>query len=226
MHKRKKYIRFLSVALAFSLIASTASFAAKHEMPAVSPEGLKLIKSKNVRVVYMADGADFSGYDKVIIMDSYVAFKKDWKRDQNMSSITRVNDKDIARIKTRLAAEVKKVFSAELAATGQTVVTEAGSNTLLLRPAIINLDIAAPDTREPGMSATISASAGQMTLYLELYDSVTSDLLARVIDPQADRGFGTFSVNNDLTNRVAADRILKKWAKLLGEYLQNARAAK
>ena len=174
----------------------------------------------------MADGADFSGYDKVIIMDSYVAFKKNWKRDQNMSSITRVNDKDIARIKTRLAEEVKKVFSAELAATGQTVVTEAGSSTLILRPAIINLEIAAPDTREPGMSATISASAGQMTLYLELYDSVTSDLLARVIDPQADRGFGTFSVNNNLTNRVAADRILKKWAKLLGEYLQNARAAR
>ena len=174
----------------------------------------------------MADGADFSGYDKVIIMDTYVAFKKNWKRDQNMSSMTRVNDKDIARIKTKLAEEVKKVFSEELAATGQAVVTEPASNVLILRPAIINLDIAAPDTRQPGMTATISASAGQMTLYLELYDSVTSALLARVIDPQADQGFGTFSINNEMTNRVAADRILKRWAKLLGEYLQNARAAK
>ena len=34
------------------------------------------------------------------------------------------------------------------------------------------------------------ASAGQMTLYLELYDSETSTLLARVIDPQAAREGG------------------------------------
>jgi hypothetical protein len=134
-----------------------------------------------------------------------------------------VNDADITRIKAKLAKEFKEVFIKVLTAKGQTVVTEDGSDVLILRPAIINLDVTAPDTRSPGMSHTVTASAGQMTLYLELYDSVTSDLLARVVDPKADRGMGTFSISDSVSNKMAADRILKSWATILAEYLQNAR---
>lgn len=230
MHMRKFFIGFLSLAAAMSLLAAPASFAAKNELPAVSPEGLKLVKSKNFQAVYMRDGADFSGYDKVYIVDVYVAFHKDWQRDYNMSTMDRVTPNDIARIKAKLAAEFKKVFTEELTKRGQTVLTDptaqSGPDVLILRPAIINLEITAPDTRSAGMTATIAESAGQMTLYLDVYDGVTSDLLARVMDAEADRGFGAFSVNNEMTNRIAADKILKKWADILGDYLASARADK
>ena len=62
-----------------------------------------------------------------------------------------------------------------------------------------------------------------MTLFLELYDSVSSELLARVMDAEVLNGFGFYSVQNEVTNRMEADRLLRKWADILGDFLQHAR---
>ncbi len=59
-----------------------------------------------------------------------------------------------------------------------------------------------------------------MTLYMKLYDSATSILLARVIDPQADREGG---VANQVTNTRDADRILRHWADLLSQHVGDVR---
>jgi hypothetical protein len=75
------------------------------------------------------------------------------------------------------------------------------------------------------MSGSVVASAGQMTLYLELWDSTTNTLLARVIDTEADQGQGGFAqVGNSVDNKVAADRILKNWADRMRKALETARA--
>jgi len=228
--KLQRIASHLHVVLAsLTLIIAGVAFthtaaAAKKQLPEVSPEGLKLVPKTKVSAVYLRDGADFSGYDKVAILDCYVAFRKDWKRDQN-DGINRfkVSDSDVTRIKTELAEEFKKVFAKELAAKGQTVVATGGTGVLILRPAIINLDVAAPDTMDPG-SKTYSASAGQATLYLELFDGVSGELLARAVDVEEAGDYGFAKIRNSVTNRADAERMLKKWADALGAYLQNARA--
>ena len=58
----------------------------------------------------------------------------------------------------------------------------------------------------------------------QLYDSVTSELLARVMDAEAAQDFGAMQIRNSVTNRADADRILKKWADALGEHLAQARS--
>jgi hypothetical protein len=70
----------------------------------------------------------------------------------------------------------------------------------------------------PDMSATVVSSAGQMTLYLELYDSMTNTLLARVIDPEADDN-PLAQAANAVTNKMAADQILRRWADILRKHL-------
>ncbi len=60
---------------------------------------------------------------------------------------------------------------------GFPVVDEAGPDVLLLRPALINVDVAAPDIMTAGMQNTYVRSAGAMTLYMEMYDSATSTLI-------------------------------------------------
>lgn len=222
MHFTLKALATVTLALGMLSLPPIAD-AAKKDLPEVSPEGLKLVPKTKVSAVYLRDGATFGGYDKIMIIDCYVAFRKNWQRDQNSSSAFRVSDEDMTRIKTELAEEFKKVFTAQLTAKGESVVTTPGSGVLVLRPAIVNLDVTAPDIQTAGRTRTFSASAGQATLFLELYDAVTSELLARAIDvEEADRGFVT--VSNGATNRAEAQRILKKWADLLGTYLQNARA--
>jgi hypothetical protein len=213
----------LVVALVLGAGAFSPAVHAASKLPEVLPEGLKLLPKTKASAVYMRDGANFGAYDKVAILECPVAFRQNWQRDQNRKGTSRVTDSDVTKIRTALSAEFKKVFSQQLAAKGQTVVTDGGSGVLILRPAIINLDIQVPNTTAPN-AYTFSDSAGQATLYLELYDGVSGELLARIIDA---REAGADMVGNRLrnrnTNRADADRLLNMWADRLGTYLQTAR---
>ncbi len=157
------------------------------------------------------------------ILDAYVAFAKNWERDFNRDAIgldRRVNDHDMERIKKRLAAEFKSVFTKTMVDTNHEVVDHTGSEVLVLRPAIINLVVTAPDLRTASMSRTFTADPGQMTLYLELYDSVTSTIIARILDAEdAGRTGQTFQMSSSVSNKMAADRVLKSWAKELAGHL-------
>jgi hypothetical protein len=220
------HLALAAIALAVGTLALCDTTQARKALPETSPEGLKLAPKTKLSAVYLRDGVSFSGYDKVMILDCYVAFKKNWQRDQNsdMRSSFKVSDEDITRIKTELADEFKRVFTKELTAKGQTVVTATGPDVLILRPAIIDLDVTSPDTMEPGITRSYSATAGQATLFLELYDSVTSELLARVYDAEQVEGMGGyFSVRNKASNYTDAERMLKKWANIIGTHLQAAR---
>ena len=85
---------------------------------------------------------------------------------------------------------------------------------LLVFPNIVNLDITSPDLQSPNMSRAYSASAGSMTMYLELIDAETSDVLVRAYDSKADPDT-TVTYANKITNRQAADRMLKDWSSRL-----------
>jgi hypothetical protein len=213
--------------LAGSLLAlSTAVYAQKQELPEVTEDGLHRVPDSKLAIVYAEPGASLAGYQRVQLLDAYVAFKKNWERDQRRGSAQplRVTSKDVEKIKNALAQEFREVFKTVLEEGGYPVVDEAGDDVLLLRPAIINLDVNAPDTPQAGRSMTYVASAGEMTLYLEAYDSVTGDLIAKALDRKADRrndGFYTWS--NSVTNRAAAQRILKGWATILLNALNEAK---
>lgn len=68
----------------------------------------------------------------------------------------------------------------------------------------------------------IVQSAGSATLYLELWDSVSRTLLAKVVDAQAaQQPFAQQA--NSVTNAAAADFVLKNWADDLVRHLDAAR---
>ena len=119
-----------------------------------------------------------------------------------------------------LSAEFLKVFTDELQNKGgYQVVTSGAEDVLVLRPAIMDLDVTAPDTMSAGRSYTLTESAGAMTLYLEVYDSVTSQILARAIDRETSRGMGRIQWANSVTNKQEADRVLRRWASALRSQL-------
>lgn len=220
-----KLTRLLSIVVATLLALSTAALA-KDKLPEVDSDGLKLVPNTNVYAAYAKSGATLDQYTKVKILGCYVDFVKNWQKDYNFNQVGlsgHVSDRDADKIKERLAGEFNKVFADELGKKGHTVVEDVGPDVLLLRPALINVDVVAPDTMSASMSRTFVRSAGSMTLYLELYDSSTSTLLARVIDPQADRE-GFAQAANRVTNRVAADRILREWAALLATHLADVQS--
>jgi hypothetical protein len=204
------------------ILALVSPATAKKSLPEVSSDGLHLLKHTKVRAAYAKPGASLDQYSKIKILDCFVQFKKNWQRDYNLDEVGlegRVTDKDMAQIKQRLASEFARVFTEVLTRGGHQVVDTTGADVLLLRPALINLDVTAPDTMRAGMGNTYVASAGQMTLYLELYDSATSTLLARIIDPEAGQNGGIAMAGNGVSNMAEADQILTRWAKLLEKHL-------
>ena len=200
---------------------STPAFAAGGQ---TSHDGLELVKKDRSTALYVRPGASLAQYDRVAILDCPVAFRKNWERDQNRERNfeERISKQDMERIKKALSEEFLKIFKRELQDEGgYTVVDTGGEDVLVLRPAIINLDVSAPDKMTPGMSETFTTSAVAMTLYLELYDSVSSQILARYVHADGDRE-GTMQVANRVTNKAAADRILTRWADRLRKGLDDA----
>jgi len=207
-------------AIFIAVMISAPAFA-KDKLPEVDSDGLQLVKDRKVYAAYAKPGTDLSVYNKVMLVDCFVSFVKDWQKDYNMDQIGlsgRIRDKDAENIQKRLAEEFAKVFTEELTKKGFPVVTETGADVLLLRPALINVDVTAPDLQTAGRQGALVNSAGGMTLYMELYDSATSTLIARVVDPQADND-SLAQVANRVTNKAAADRILRQWAELLAKHL-------
>jgi hypothetical protein len=201
---------------------ATAQAADDDWPPKVTSDGLNLVEGTKAAAVWVKDGADFSEYNRVMIVDVGVGFKKNWRRDYNRDEISlssQVSKSDAEKIKQRVADEFKKVFTAELEKAGYEVadydVSLAEDDILVLRPAIVDLVVTAPDTNSASRSRTFTASAGAMTLYLEFYDSVTSSILGRVVDRQNSRSNGMMQISNRITNKTEADRMFKKWTGLL-----------
>lgn len=219
------WIRGVRCAALVAVVSLTAACASsqKPELPQVDSDGLELVKSSRHSAAYVDPDADFSEYKRVTIAEVEVAFKKNWLRDQNQDRASlsrRVTQEDADKIKAALAEEFSRIFTEELEAGGYEVVDFEGfensaQDLLLLAPAIVDLDVTAPDTMSPGRSRTFAASAGSMTLYLEFHDSVTGALLGRAVDAQSLDTSTTVQISNSVTNKADADRMLRRWAKKL-----------
>lgn len=219
----KKLLLLLSI-LALA-IASTSAFAKKKdELPEYTVEGLKRVANpKSLAVVYAEPGANLSQYKRVYLAEAYVAFKKNWKRDQNRGVHNRVTTRDMDRIKTKVAELFMEVFKEELEKGGYELATERAPDVLIVKPAVIDLDVNAPDTMNAGRSRSFTTDAGSMTLYVELYDSETDDLLAKALDPTADRQTAFMQWQTGPANRQAGKRMMRPWAVALREGLDRAR---
>lgn len=219
-------MKYLLLILSLVILGSTpaATIAkSKNEIPEYTVEGLKLVpNTKDIALVWAEPGANLSQYERVYLVEPYVAFKKNWKRDQNRGTM-KVTNSDMERIKREVAELFMEVFTEELEKGGYSLATERADDVLIVKPAIIDLDVNAPDLQNASRSATFSESAGSMTLYIELYDSVTDDLLAKALDPTADRSSGMMQWQTRVSNRAAGKRMMKPWAEALRKGLDEAR---
>jgi len=187
-----------------------------------------LVPGSRFATVYRRPDADLTHYDAYGLVRCDVAFRKNWMRDQNNSRIdlgSRITQKDVDQIRERLSAACDQSFREALKQPPPYRLVESfsdGEQVLVLRPAIINLDIAAPDLRSAGIQRSYTTEAGQMTLVLELLDGTTGQILVRVVDRQRAGDSGFLQWTNSVTNQADARRILGRWARQLREGLDEA----
>jgi hypothetical protein len=220
--------KFQVIVVTLLALGLSASVDAR-KYPDESDDGLKKVKVKNIDAAYWREGANLAGYDSVMIGDVDVSFRKNWQRDQNRDrrgASDRVTSEDMTKIRTAVAEGFVEMFVKELEDAGYTVVESAGENVLSLEPAIVDLDVRAPDIaqRQPGRVDTYTTSAGEMTLNLALYDSGSNSLIGRMIDERRAMDTGRLQFTNSITNRQEANVMFRAWAKALVRALDEAKS--
>ena len=196
--------------------------------PAVNDEGMELVKDTKYTTIYADPGADLGVYKQIWLQDASVAFKKNWQRDQNRhtrNTSNRVKDSDVERIQSDVATLFRDVFTAELLDGGYQLAEQPGEDVLIAKPAIVDLDVIAPDLRTANRSFSYSESAGEMTLVLELYDSLTNDKIVTAKDRKRDYRHGYLEWRTSVSNRATAKRMMASWARAFREQLDEARSA-
>jgi len=210
-------IIFLASMLALS------SVMAMDEPYANTHDSLILVKDSNFDLAYLLPDADLGKYNKIILQEADITFKKNWKRHHNRNRrFDLITNKDMERIIGKGKDSFEQVFTDVLEKGGYSIVTQPGEDVLLVRPSIFDLDIIAPDLMSPRRITTFTERAGSAKLSLELYDSITGQILFRSLDNRKAR-WTNLRRTNSVTNRAEAIRGLKYWAGLLRNDLDNAK---
>lgn len=214
-----------SIALAAFLCGCASTPSSPIDESSVS-EGLERVANKAVDALYKRPGATLTGYSKLLLRPIEVQFAKNWDPAKTASVLYDMHEPDREKIKTELAALFADVFKNNLAKGGYPLVESAGKDVLEMRAAIVNLYITAPDVsmQVAGQSKVYTADAGEMTLIMQLHDSVTGQLLARAYDRRNASQGGMWTWTTSVTNSAEARRIIGIWATALRKAFDAAHA--
>ena len=207
-------------ATTLAVLAPLAAAAA--ELPK-SWDGLVLVKSKKLEAVYLAPGADFAGYDKILLGPTEVAFEKHWVQNYNLQADFdhQLSDSQAQQIMAAVRKGFQSIFAKAFTNAGYTVVDTPAKDVLRLNSAVANLALTAPDTNAD-FSSTYGSSAGQATMILEARDSLTGALLGRALDAEVAGNY--WQQLNQVTNWQDFHDVGDQWAKAVVSGLEKLRS--
>jgi hypothetical protein len=189
----------------------------------ITHDGLVRVRWSRYKYAWLKPNADFGRYSRVMMDPVSVAYKRppretEGRRNPHGGNFA-LSDGQMADMKRYFS----EVFEKELSKLENfTLVDAVGPQTLRVEAAIIDLVVNVP-TRPSGGERVFTTSAAQMTLVMEVRDSITGEILARVAD-RRDTQSGSGAVS-DLTystpaTNVGALRLLfKRWAQILATRL-------
>jgi hypothetical protein len=175
----------------------------------LTPEGLLAVEHAKVGFAAIRPGVDFARYDQLLLLPVAFAFKD---RSHKLSE-ARLDD---------FRRWFREDFRRQLQQKGgYNLVEHPGPSVLLVRAALIDIDVTAP--AEPGRDDVYIRDAGEVTLVAEFRDSQTGQLLARAADHRRiEMVGGTLYESNPVTNIANTRRLFRHWATLLRERLDRA----
>ena len=209
-----------------SMLMMHGAFAAD-DIPLVTHDGLELVSDSDIGVLYAKPGISFGAYKNIALLETTVEFRKNWRRDHNRKAKgvnERVTKQEAAELKQQIVDGFMEVVTGELSDRGYGMAEFVAKDVLVLEPSIVNVDIVRPNDGTSIGLMNYSAHSGQMTLLVEVYDSLTGEIMARIIDQQSVNGDNQTAVSNRETTKAEGQIIFRRWAGLLGGYLRGAAA--
>jgi hypothetical protein len=202
----------------------SAGFAFDTELEA-GEEGLVRIERTPFDAVSLAPDFNLAAFQEVGVDECTVGFRENWLRDQNRMRAPSqlVTKDDMQRIAEQLAASCHEIFAARL----EGIVpgedgSSGGTRTLTVRPAVVDLDVLAPDVQVSGRQTQLTTNTVRMSLQLELVDTSSGKTVGRIVDHRRSEETGHARPTSSVGNMADADRILRQWAALVREQLETS----
>ncbi len=179
-------------------------------------DGLVEVRNSRADQAWARPGIDLSGYSKVMLVNAGIEYRPAKATGTASARRSQTEFPVPEEARQRFRALVDETFAEELARSERfEVVTEPGEDVLLIRGALLDVvSFVPPET--VGRSDVYLDAVGEVTLVLEIRDSLSNAVLARAVDRRsAERVGGNLQKSNRVTNTAEVRRLIRYWARLL-----------
>jgi hypothetical protein len=221
-----------------AVVASTIAIAGCESTPARGPtiqtgpnaevtvDGLHRVDNSKMALAYVKPDVDLSSYTKIMLGPVSIAYKKEPRGTGKMR--TAHHDSNFA-MTPQQTEKMKGLFQesavdALTSENGYQVVSQPGPDVLRVSCELIDLVVTVPTEEPIGRSRTFAESYGAVTLVVELRDSETGEIFARVADRKEPGS--NFGMNEVSRVTVTSDlkRLFKFWSGYLREGVDKVRS--
>ena len=188
----------------------------------VTFDGLHEVKHAAAAKAWAKPGADLAGYTKIMLQGSGIEYRPGGETSR--STFARSTSSEFAlteKQKARFREVVGEVFIDELGKSEKfTLVNEPGADVLLVRGALLDVVSFVPP-EQMGRGGIYLDEIGEVTLVLEIRDSVTEAIYVRVADRAAIGDDGMMRESNRATNTAEVRQTVRRWASMLRKRLDS-----
>lgn len=213
-----------------AVLASTIAIAGCESTPAREPtiqagpnaevtvDGLHRIDNSKMALAHVKPDVDLSSYTKIMLDPVSIAYKKEPRgtgriRSAHHESNFALTPEQTERMKGLFQESAVSALSSD---DGYLIVSHPGPDVLRVSCALIDLVVTVPTEESAGRTRTFAESYGAVTLVVELRDSETGEIFARV----ADRKEPGSNVGMNEVSRVTVTSDLKRLFKFWSGYLR------
>lgn len=186
---------------------------------------MQRLKTPDVDSVYCKQYADLSPYAKVMVASPTVAFRENW-RPADDPLLVRLNLPDPEAVKERVSQQFLQTLTTRLAENGgYDAVAAPASDVLQVKAAISDLYFSSSALQTAAGDGEPSyMESSEITVAIELRDSVTSELLCLVTDHRASPNARTVELNQGMWSSPGLRAASDHWASFLRRSLDQAKA--
>jgi hypothetical protein len=189
--------------------------------PPTSWDGLTQVQAKNVDLLYLRPGTDFSQYKDIVLAPTEVSFKKNWHKEINRGrrGIPQYSEADVRRVIDEAQGTLQNIFAKRFEETGFHIVSAPAENALRVLVGVANVNVTSPEMRSFGPNRVYSEQAGFATLVIEVRDSLSGELLGRAVDHGA-AGDDFMTLRTSASNRADFEHLFDEWARISAKGFQ------
>jgi hypothetical protein len=166
-------------------------------------------------------------YRQVHIPPIEVVFRKGWPKDANkiQSPSRHITQEDVQRITQEMAQTLRGSLTRDLQAAGYEVVGAPGPGVLVLKTAIEDVQVNAPDNATYARTNTFVREAGEASLHIDAYDGASSARVMTISDRGKARShmLGVDRANT-ASNRFWFDEMFDRWSDAVAKELTALKA--